>query len=173
MSAYLDELYFDWLYGQICSVKQRNPSHTYLNLFRMLYTKEFVWIIPNDDNRVEDGKDLRLEFLRTQTAPFEEGWVHLGCSMLEMMMALSRRAAFETSSDPADWFWEIIENLNLKCNDRDPYDIRKAEMVLDRLTWRTYSRNGRGGMFPLSKPKEDQRDVEIWYQWCAYVIERS
>jgi len=49
VSQPLDELYFTWLYSQVGSVRTRNPARTYWSLLRYLYTKEFVWIIPNDD----------------------------------------------------------------------------------------------------------------------------
>jgi hypothetical protein len=38
---------------------------------------------------------------------------------------------------------------------------------------RRYERNGQGGLFPLRKPAMDQRDVEIWYQANAYMIEKE
>jgi len=64
MNEPLDDLYLTWLYSQIGSIKLKQPSRTYWSLFRQLYTKEFVWIIPNDDNRIEDGRDLRFKFQR-------------------------------------------------------------------------------------------------------------
>lgn len=175
MSAHLDELYFEWLYGRICVVKLKNPTRTYWKLFKNLFSKEFVWIIPNDDNRVADGKDLRLEFLRDKGIDCQDkDWLEMGCCMLEMFLAVARHAAFETSSDPEEWFWEILENLKLnEYNDRAYSDLNKIDETLDRVIWRTYSRNGRGGMFPLAHPAKDQRDVEIWYQLCAYILERT
>lgn len=177
MSAYLDELYFTWLYGQVCSVRLKNPSRTYWNIFRILFTKEFVWIVPNDDNRVWDGKDLRLEFLQEgQNAALAEDtdWLEQGCCMLEMFIALARRAAFETSTDPSEWFWELFENLNLRdYNDRAAIPEAQVNDILDRVIWRTYRRNGHGGLFPLEKAGKDQRDVELWYQLCAYILERT
>lgn len=175
MSAHLDELYFEWLYSRICSVRTRDPRRTYWKLFKILFTKEFVWIIPNDDNRVEDGKDLRHEFLRDKgIEPEDRDWLEMGCSMLELFIALSQRLAFQTSGDPAEWFWEILENLDLRgYNDRVHIPRTQIEEVLDRVIWRTYKYSGRGGMFPLSRPRKDQRDVELWYQLSAYILERS
>lgn len=64
MDGPLDEQYLKWLYRQVASSKYRNPARTYWSLLRQLYTTEFVWTVPNDDNRVEDGRDLRYEFLK-------------------------------------------------------------------------------------------------------------
>lgn len=177
MSAHLDERYFEWLYGQVCSVRLKNPSRTYRNLFHILYTKEYVWLIPNDDNRVEDGKDLRYLFLDLEgieIRPEDQRWLELGCSFLEFLIALSRRLEFETDVDSVTWFWQLIENIGLnQLNDRVEIDEDAVNDVLDRVIWRNYKRNGRGGLFPLHNATKDQRKVEIWYQLSAYILERS
>lgn len=174
MSANLDELYFEWLYGQISSVKLKNPSRTYWNLFRILFKKEFIWWVPNDDNRVEDGKDLRYEFLEDAKESATVDWLDLGCSMLELFIGLSRRLAFETNAEPAEWFWELLENLDLRqYNDRVIVPCDEVEAALDKVIWRTYKRNGSGGLFPLKRARQDQREVELWYQLGEYILERS
>src|SRR5689334_4311656 len=115
MNEPLDELYFKWLYRQVGSVRLRNPARTYWSLLRLLFTKEFVWIIPNDDNRVEDGRCLRHEFveeLGIENVDYE--WMSLGCSFLEMLIALSRWLAFEAEEgEPRDWFWHVMRVLGL------------------------------------------------------------
>lgn len=173
MKAPLDELYFKWLYGQVSSVKEKNPSRTYWNLFRHLYQKEFVWIIPNDDNRAEDGKELRYLFVEEQRIdPVDEDWYHLGCSILEFLIALSRRVAFETDDEALGWFWKLIENLELeRFNDNVTYPKDEIEEILNTVMFRTYDRKGNGGLFPLKRASKDQRDVEIWYQVCEYIME--
>lgn len=175
MSEPLDELYFRWLYSQVGSVKQKNPARTYWSLLKQLFTKEFVWIIPNDDNRLEDGRDLRYEFVDEQNLDdVEPEWLGLGCSMLEMLIALANRLSFE-DDQPADaWFWKLIENLGLRgFTDRYPYDEEIVDEILDNVIWRTYEEDGRGGLFPLKHPNQDQRDVEIWYQLSAYLLENG
>src|SRR5687768_18597032 len=100
MQAPLDELYFTWLYSQVADPRVKNPSRTYWRMLKLLFVKEFVWIVPNDDNRIEDGKDLRLEFVDQQKIMnVDFGWMHLGCSMLELLVALSRRLSFEARSE--------------------------------------------------------------------------
>lgn len=177
MSAYLDERYFDWLYGQVCSVRAKNPSRTYRNLLDILYTKEYVWLVPNDDNRLEDGRDLRLEFLETEeilVSGRDSLWLDLGCSVLEFLVGVSRRLEFETDVNSDIWFWELLDNLGLSgMNDRVAIDKEEVDYVLDRLIWRTYEYNGGGGLFPLVYPERDQREVEVWYQLSAYILERS
>lgn len=175
MNKPLDELYFVWLYSQVGDPKTTNPSRTYWKVLKQLFTKEFVWIVPNDDNRVADGKDLRYEFVaELQLRDVDEGWMKLGCSMLELMVGLSRRLAFECDGRPRDWFWHLAENIDIhRYNDRSHYEEDRIDAILDRIIWRTYDRDGHGGFFPLRRPKEDQRRVEIWYQLSAYILEMN
>lgn len=174
MNAPLDELYLTWLYSQVGSVKLRSPSRTYWTLFKLLFTKEFVWIIPNDDNRVEDGRDLRFEFLdEREIDEVDPDWMSLGCSMFEMLIGLSRRLSFEDDGEACDWFWRLLENLGLShltddmCDEQAKRDINET---LDNVIWRTYSPDGFGGLFPLESTTRDQRDVEIWYQLSEYLL---
>jgi hypothetical protein len=173
MSQPLDESYFRWLYSQVDDDREPRRSKTHWNFLRPFFTKEFVWFVPNDDNRLEDGRDLRYEFvdqLNIQDA--EYSWMHMGCSMLELLVALSRRLSFETDGEPSVWFWKLIENLGLDVfPDSRSRPTATIEDALDRVIWRTYEYSGHGGLFPLRNPARDQRKVELWYQLSAYVLE--
>ena len=174
----LDETYFKWLAVQVVNARLRNPSLTNWYILRQLYTTEFVWRIRNDDNRVEDGKELRSEFLEANpdiSAP--QDWMNLGCCFLEMLIALARRLQFQTERvSSSEWFWHLMDNISLNIFDRD-YEFNRMEgfvgQVLQRLNDRTYERNGRGGLFPLHDDSVDQTKVEIWYQMNYYLLERS
>lgn len=175
----LDDQYLTWLYSQVASVRAKSLARTYWNLLRQMYKTEFVWFVPNDDNRVEDGRDLRHEFIEEHDLDVDPDWLGLGCSFLEMMIGISRRLAFEAEGEPRNarhWFWHLIDNLDLRhmndahCQMNNHCDERIAEAI-DNVIWRTYSPTGYGGLFPLKNPEEDQRDVELWYQLCAYVLE--
>lgn len=176
MENSLDEQYLVWLYSQAHSLRLKNPTRTYWGLFRQLYFKEFIWLIPNDDNRAEDGRDLRYEFIDQmdiENAP--ASWMRMGCNVLEMLTALSRRLAFEGEGHPADWLWLLLVNLDLSgLNDRGySRHKRRVDEILENMIWRTYEPDGRGGLFPLRHPVEDQREVEVWYQLCAYLLEHD
>lgn len=175
MGKPLDELYLEWLYGQVGDPEIKVPTRTYWRLLKLLFGKEFVWLVPNDDNRIEDGKDLRYEFVdRARLKDVDLGWINLGCSMLEVMVGLSRRLAFEAEGEPRDWFWHLVDNLSLRdYNDTHDFVDQDVEVVLDSVIWRNYEYSGEGGFFPLRRAERDQRDVELWYQLSAYVIERT
>lgn len=169
MDTPLDEQYLTWLQAQV-----RVPRARYWKLLRQLYVTEFVWFVPNDDNRVADGKDLRHEFLEEKhILEIDPDWLTLGCSMLEMLIGLARLWSFEEDLSVGFCFWRMIDNLGLsQCNDRQPNPQYVSE-VLDRVIWRTYEPDGTGGLFPLTDPHYDQREVELWYQLCAYILERD
>lgn len=170
MTETLDDVYLSWLYNQVGDVKG-NTSETYWNLLRQMNDIEFVWLVPNDDNRVGDGRDIRHEWASENGVDLR--MMDLGCSFLEMMIGLCRRLAFEADEgEAADWFWHLIRNLGLQsCTDQSDYNREEVDERINAVIWRTYSRRGHGGLFPLRNPRRDQRDVELWYQMSAYLME--
>lgn len=172
----LDRRYLDWLYSQAAPVKTRSRNRTYKSLFEKLYDTIFVAIVPHDENRLGDARDLRYEFLAdNEDVQGDPEWMRSPCTMLELLIVLARYLAFELDEDAHVWFWHLIEVLELaQFNDRN-YDEHAQEVItktLDRVIWRTYSPDGRGGLFPLRRPDRDQRDVELWYQLNAYLLEQ-
>ena len=145
----------------------------YLDLFERMHNTEFVWTVANDDNRLQDGLDLRGEFLDTSGGEMDLG----GATVLEVLIALSRRLAFVASGNrhPRHWAWTLLKNLGLQ-RYADPLtsrDIDRVDSIIHDLIWRNYHADGRGGFFPLTNPDTDQRKVEIWYQLNAYVAEMT
>jgi len=159
--------YFRWLVEQ-CHLEEEWQKR-YLGLLNEMYHKRFVWLVPHDDNREADGYELRSEFMRGRHHSFP-----FGVSILEVLVALSRRVAFQVGGDPEWWAWKLIENLGLDSMEGiELSPDQKAEIneVLDRLIERRYKPNGEGGFFPLPHTDEDQTKVEIWYQMIAYVLQ--
>lgn len=178
-SLEVSELYFEWLVGQI-NVGFGRTRKTYLTLFRMMLDKEFVWSVPNDDNRVEDALELRDEFV--QQLGGSEVFVgnphtHLakGASVLEVLIGLSRRLAFFDDGRPESWAWQLVVNLEMHkmCDPLGPRQRSRIDEALDALIWRTYDKDGQGGFFPLAFPTEDQRNVELWYQMSSFIDENQ
>lgn len=177
MNEPLDELYLVWLYTQVENPNLKNRRRTFWVLCKKLFTTEFLWFVPNDDARIEDGRELRIEFLRDAEIPeIDPDWMDQGVSYMEMLVAFSRRGAYQDEMPSADWFWLMVENAGLyeyndSCNESSI--AAKVEEVTNRITFRTYHMDGRGGLFPLRHPNEDQTKVELWYQMCAYIIENE
>jgi hypothetical protein len=175
MDEPLDEMYFKWLYSQVENAKLKNPRGTYWRLLRVLHTKEFVWFVPNDDNRLEDGRELRYEFLEDKGIhEIDRHWIEIGCSMLELLIGLAIRSNFEDGRTIQVWFWTMMRNIGLDgLNDATAWSEQDVVDVLDTVIFRTYKPNGRGGLFPLKRPDTDQREVELWYQMNAYLLENG
>lgn len=158
----LNRAYFKWLYPQVIDTEHRNKP--YEGLLMILYFKEFVWLVPNDDNRVQDGLDLRGEFGTALEGP---------CTFLEVLIGLSRRLEFMTDGTAEGWAWQLLVNLELD-KMSDPLGRTKqarVDEILEAVIWRTYNADGTGGFFPLAWPEEDQTKVELWYQMSAFVGE--
>lgn len=168
----LDDQYLSWLYGQVAEVETRKSSNTYWDLFKRLFCTEFVWFVPNDDNRAEDGRELRCEWASKLEIEMDPNWFLLGCSFLEMLIGVSRRLAFETEGDVTYWFWHMINNMELLgFNDRSKFSEQEIDNRTSIVIWRTYDYNGNGGLFPLRQASRDQRKVEIWYQLSEYLLQ--
>lgn len=164
-----EEAYLHWLAPQVL----RRTGETYWDLLTLMQEKEFVWLVANDDNRIVDGLDLRVEFLHAYATTLQDPNELGPCSVLEVLIGLSRRLAFAAEGKPKDWAWNLLCNLGFERHS-DPlsrYKRRKVDEVLDMLVWRKYNPDGTGGFFPLAWPDEDQTQVELWYQMAAYISE--
>lgn len=174
--------YFRWLYSMIGAVTDGNPNHSHWILAEQLHKRNFKWLVPNDDNRAVDGIFLRDEFCDVIGNWGECQRPIAKCSMLEMLIALARKAAFESDGlDIGDgtggWFWRMLDNLDIKKYTDEVYsELEATETVSDAISdviYRRYGPDGRGGLFPLERPVEDQRKTELWYQFSAYLLENS
>lgn len=159
--------YLPWLYEKVgIGIGDRED---FVNSLEHLHSIDFQSLVPNDDNRGDDGRDLRYQFER-ETGIQADHFVE--CSVLEMLVALSHRMAYicadlgEDESRADIHFWQMIENLGMV-----PDDPRKNERAIRDLLDRKYKPDGSGGLFPIRRPKKDQRQVEIWYQMMDYIGE--
>lgn len=162
--------YFGWLCDMIDT--KAHPVRNYRTLLLYLHSVDFRYILPMDENRFEDGIDLRYRF------GYEKGYVQpeldrlipKPCSVFEMIVALALRCEENIMADPeygdrtGIWFWESIESLGLIEMTNKRFDEEYVYYVLDRFLDREYEPNGRGGLVTLENPPRDMRDVEIWAQ---------
>lgn len=170
MSDPLDDRYLEWLYNLV-GRQTKNADHW--KLLTAMNSYEFVMLVPNDDNRCSDGEALRREFAQEEGIYLPRAWKSMGCSVLEMMISVSRHLAFEMDGSEGSWFWHLVSNLDLSRYNDSRFNERWINQVLERLVWRQYNSNGKGGLFPLKDPHEDQKDVEIWFQMEEYMLEMS
>lgn len=172
--------YFDWLMD---IAKPIRGDQSWLILMKVLFNTDFDVLIPNDVNRCIDGCGLREEFRLCSSYLDYDDIIDRPCSVLELLLYLSRVMDFELSgayagSDRTDqYFWELLENLRLTRYDDDAYGTMRGagndvKHILHQFVARDYDPDGYGGIFPLFYPKQDQRYVELWDQLSAYLHER-
>lgn len=172
------ERYFKYLCDYVVDEDTRYRYHT---LLMYLLSRGFEFTIQRDWNRYCDGMSLRDSYISnhndseraiTSTVPY--------CSVLEMMVALAWRCEQEIMFDPyfgdrtPIWFWTMIESMGLDQMTNDNYDPDYAKECVDRMLYRTYEPNGRGGLFTVDNGM-DLREVEIWYQlnWYLYELNKG
>lgn len=173
----LNEKYFEWLCDKVIT---EDSNVKYSKLMSCLYDCIFIPVMYMDENRAEDGKNLRYRFGRENDIPSSAILMELDndnfpCSMLEMMIALSIRCEETIMTDEeygdrtGEWFWNMIVSLGLGTMNDSRFDEKYVNIVVDRFINRQYKRNGEGGLFTIDRIKKDMRKIEIWYQMCWYL----
>lgn len=175
----LNTKYFDWVCRLVYS-KGYSRGLSYRKLLRHLHRTEFFYSIPMDENRAEDGTDLRYRFgyeHAYEGAVISSYLDNRPCSVLEMLVALSIRCEENIMDDPAlgnrtgQWFWNMIVNLGLGSMDDRRFDSAYTDDILNRFMERQYGPHGEGGLFTVKHPRQDMRTAEIWYQMNWYLDE--
>lgn len=171
--------YLDWMCRLVCNNKY-SKKLSYKKLLHYLDTVEFVYILPLDGNRAEDGIDLRYRFgyeCDHNNSIIASYLDDRPCSVLEMMIALAMRCEESIMDNPdygnrmGQWFWNMIVNLGLGSMTDDKFNPNFVDKVIHKFLYREYEPNGEGGLFTVNNPTRDMRSVEIWYQMCWYLDE--
>ena len=178
MRSDLNSEYFDWMCNLVCSNKYSRVS--YRKLLNYLNDTEFEYILPMDANRLEDGIGLRYRFGRMcgyDSRVIASELDIRPCSILEMMIALAIRCEEDIMDNPdigdrtGQWFWGMIVNLGLGSMTDSKFDEDYVDDVVYTFLNREYGPNGEGGLFTVKHPRQDLRNVDIWYQLCWYLDE--
>lgn len=172
-TEHVAETYLGWLINQVGA---EHNHRLYGNLLKALHEKEFISLVDFDQNRIQDCFDLRPQcFRELHQMPFSDLERAIGpASFLELIVVMGRKLAFTTEEDdPQMWSWYLLQTLGLNkfWGHLGHTKLRRIDTIVDDVIWRQYEPDGRGGLFPLSNPMSDQRDVELWYQMAAYVNE--
>lgn len=170
----VNDEYFAWLCDLACG-NRYSERISYKKLLAYLHSKTFRYILSRDENRAEDGIELRHMFVYESNCSVDDEELLDGpCSVLEMMLALTLKC--EGLMDDAQigdrtrqWFWIMIGNLGLGSMNDSRFDRRYVDTTIERFLERDYEPNGRGGLFVIRGCEDDLRDVEIWHQLCWYL----
>lgn len=169
--------YFNWLYDVVCEDRY-SKEISYRKLLMYLHHVEFVWSIPMDANRADDGVKLRRRFaLRHDELDYNYilDCLDNPCSVLEMMIALALRCEETIMDDPqmgnrkSQWFWGMVVSLGLGSMTDDIFDKRIAEDIVDIFLNREYEPNGKGGLFTVRNSDRDLRNMQIWFQMLRFL----
>ena len=165
--TYHQREYFDYLKQQI---NYLDANDDYSILLETLHGIEFIFIHPMDENRAGDAIHFRVEYEHIKNTTTEL-WDSIP-SVFEVLVSLAIRMNYifaNTDEDlTKDCFWCMLDNLGLRGMD----DVHFAEMggevavyeIVTRWMSRSYDISGEGGLFPMARPRGNQREVELFYQ---------
>ena len=171
--------YFEWLCNIVCGDRY-SKEMSYSKLLTYLHCTPFVYSLPMDENREDDGIEMRYRYalyLGRQPLDTVDIMEALSgpCSVLEMMVALAVRCEEEIMDDAAmgnrtgQWFWEMVVNLGLGSMVDRRFDRQFVEETVERFLNRDYEPDGKGGLFTIKNCHRDLREVEIWMQLSWYL----
>lgn len=191
----ISEAYRKWLINKF--INRGKHADIYTKLLYALFHEEYYYLIPNDMNRGEDGKNLRNRFIESRRGQrlaarktinendIVESMEMLGKpNMLEVMISIclymeDMTRSFVPDNSATYWMGRLIDNLNLADLTNDVYDRLNGDIAVhdavEKVLSRTYDKLGRGSLFPMRDSKRnrhrDYRDVEIWYQMQTWLGE--
>lgn len=165
--------YLEWLSEQAIPNEEQRDS--YQKLMLALYSEEFYWSVEHDENRAEDGEQLRSVY-EDETGLYceKDG----PCSVLEMMLALAMDCEEFIMYDPdlgnrtSIWFWDMIDNLGLSALDDWSFNVDEFDRIMRVFLDRKYDRDGYGGPFFVEGFDKNMRKIELWYQLNYYLKSR-
>ena len=173
----VDSAYYDWLLKQInYDLNDHEIGCGYDLILERLFVEPFIWTIPNDDNRAEDGIALRSIFMASEnwnSMPLEGN----ECSVLEMLIAFAMRIEDDIMWNGEEnrtekWFWIMMENLGFDDMYDIFYDASYVDTKLDEFLNRKYENSV---LFPLSRKRthttKKAKKVELWSQAQAYFMD--
>lgn len=170
----VNDEYFEWLCNLVNS-RRFSKRVSYRKLLMHLHNIEFTWFIPRDDNRADDGIQLRRRYALYHDDESLSDYITGPCSVLEMMVALAIRCEESIMDDTAmgdrtgQWFWGMVNNLGLSGMTDSKFDRDYVDDVIARLLNREYEPDGKGGLFTVRHCRDDLRNVEIWCQLSWYL----
>lgn len=170
--------YFRWLFNFVC--EDDYPKElSYKRLLLRLHNIEFRYLLPRDQNRADDGINLRYRFAIAEgyeaSSRTIQDILDGPCSVLEMLIALSIKCEEDMMDDPmygdrtSQWFWSMVINLGLGSMADPTFDRLTVDNAIARFLDRRYEPNGKGGLFTIRNCSADLRNVEIWWQLCWYI----
>lgn len=167
--------YFDWLKWHIEPLTEAGDHDL---LFHRLHQKGYYALLPDDENRLADGVELRNEYGERVNA--EKLVIDTAPSVFEVMISLAKKMNYIYSplykDSLVECFTMMLTNAGLMPFTNERYfelggDI-EVDRIIDRILNREYPKDGKGNFFYTgSETKEDQRNISMWYQMNHYIYD--
>lgn len=169
----LKDDYFKWLL-KILGFKDPTDCR-YISMLSYLYATDFRLtepIVGHDDNRLDDGFELRANYSNNFTDPDLPLIFNEPVSVLEVLTAFAMRIdddiMYDGSLHASKWFFIMIGNLGMANFTDDRlgivWTIEEEAQIIDIWMSRQFESDGKGSIFPVKNTVFDQRNVEMWYQ---------
>lgn len=176
----LDALYLAWIEMELLSPSDRDNYH---GLLSHLHDIPFYWTLWSDENRAGDAHDIRSnEFLSFVHYRIKDRigeiwlgqWATATPSVLEVLLAISRRWSFYFEKPASFFFAVMLNNLNYqqfigKVLTEPLKDIVRRDM--DNWMNHRFPPNGAGTPFPINAVLANQSALDIWGQMNSYSLE--
>lgn len=145
-------------------------DYEWFDVMQVLNAIEFRWdpSIKYDENRAEDGLQLRRDYLFTNGhAGDTQGIDDIPPSFFEVYVGLGKKMAHLLDRDLQTTMIYLLSIGPFESYFSYEEVVSVADCVMDR----NYEYDGEGGLFPLRNPPRDQRLVELLYQLNLYVLD--
>lgn len=140
-------------------------------LYRYLLEVDYIWTIPLDKNRAQDGIDLRCWWansIKLTKEQYEVIFNSKACSMLEMLLAFAIRIendfmATAEGNNTSKWFYQMLISLGMS-DDITNFDRGRVDHALLMFF------NHQISLFQV--PNVDISKMELWNQmnyWINYI----
>lgn len=162
-------LYHQWLYDKVML------SPRYTSLLKELDRHDYIWHLPMDANRYEQGVALRYRFGAECGIDDQEiaSLIDIRpCSILEMLVALVLCIS-ERILDDGDWetkkiFMTILNNLGLSEYTDYSFTVESVDEV-----WAILDSFSEGKLYLFPTNGEDMSNVDLWYQAHRYLLKEG
>lgn len=153
-------LYTPWLI-------QRGCLENYSELASVWDELDFVWYIPEDEDKAVQALRMRDEYCYETSMPAPR---QAPASFLEVFVSITDSLTAMLYQDREEFTKSILLNMGARSYSDDgrlPSEIHEEALVIaERVMYRTYGRNGSGGLFRI--PGEDVLETPLTTQMIKW-----
>ena len=148
---------------------QRGCLENYTELASVWDELAFVWYIPEDEDQAIQALRMRDEYCYETGAPTPR---HAPASFLEVFVSVTDTLTAMLYQDRESFTKSILLNMGARSYSDDgrlPSEIHEESLIIaERVMYRTYSRNGTGGLFRI--PGVDILEMPLTTQMIQWAI---